>query len=372
MKGSYFNAPVPDTLAEGAPEASCFPLESEANFSTGLPTADELPPLPFEGHFGELLGTHFLICTEKIAGRGEDCGIEIYTDETGLMGVFDGCGGLGARVCTKANGKTEAYLASRAIGSAAGQWFFEDSNCAEYDWNVSMLRQKIETNLQLCRSAAGDDSRNKIKGSMARSFPSTVALVTFYMSGDMLISKHIWAGDSRTYILDRNGLSQVSTDDINGQDAMSNLSSDGALTNVVAADANFSLHCENVVVRHPSIVVCATDGCFGYVSSPMEFESMLLSTLSKADNVMAWKAALKEEIASISGDDQTIAIAALGFETFDKMRHYYEKRAKAVRSLIEDSKFGDADGRQELWNQYNVHYYRYQNQRDGKDADRQL
>ena len=44
--------------------------------------------------FLELLSTHFLICNDKIIGNGEDCGYEAYTSEAGIMGAFDGCGGL--------------------------------------------------------------------------------------------------------------------------------------------------------------------------------------------------------------------------------------------------------------------------------------
>lgn len=38
---------------------------------------------------------------EKIQGKGEDCGFESFNQVAGLIGVFDGCGGLGSRICPK-------------------------------------------------------------------------------------------------------------------------------------------------------------------------------------------------------------------------------------------------------------------------------
>lgn len=307
--------------------------------------------------FLDLLSTHFLICNDKIEGKGEDSGFEAYTCEAGIMGAFDGCGGLGAKKCAAISDKTEAYLASRAVGGAVKQWFY--SNALDgYCWNVGTLKEQIVSNLELCQSHSGE-SGLKLRGSMMRPFPSTIAMITFQIAERKLLSHHIWAGDSRTYVLDKNGLGQISSDDIKGEDAMSNLTRDGALTNMISVDKHFELHSAKYVPMHPCIMFCATDGCFGYVSSPMEFELMILSTLVNADNVDAWKKELSKDIFNRSGDDQTIAIAAFGFEDFAELKSYYEDRYQAIKKIVDKFDNGNPDEKEMIWETYKPNYYRH-------------
>lgn len=305
----------------------------------------------------DLLSTHFLICNEKIKGKGEDSGYEAYTCEAGIMGVFDGCGGLGAKTCSSISDKTEAYLASRAVGAAVKEWF---SACVAtgYEWDVEALKAQIISKLELCQNQTGD-SGPKLRGSMVRPFPSTIAMITFKIVKGRLITHHIWAGDSRTYVLDKNGLGQISNDDIKGEDAMSNLTRDGALTNVISVDKRFKLHSAVFAPKHPCIMFCATDGCFGYVSSPMEFEMMVLAVLENATNVAEWQHLLNDDIFSRSGDDQTIAIAAFGFDDFSEIKSYYVDRYHAISRIVEKFGNGDPDKKQMLWETYKPNYYRY-------------
>ena len=307
--------------------------------------------------FLDSLSTHFLICSEKIPGKGEDCGFEAYTQQAGVIGVFDGCGGLGARVCQNAQDKTEAYLAARAVGSAVRTWFYLN-HVTDENWNADLLKEIIVSKLKVCEENSGE-SQIKLKGSLIRPFPSTVALVTFRKVADGILSKHIWAGDSRTYVVDRYGLGQVSIDDIKGEDAMSNLSKDGALTNVVSADSNFVLHSKELMLKEPCIVMSATDGCFGYVSSPMEFEKMILESLIMSNSVSEWKKTLQADIANRAGDDQTISVAVFGFSSFEDTQKYYDERYKWVCACVNMFDNANTDQKQQLWQEYKKDYYRF-------------
>ena len=307
--------------------------------------------------FLDLLSTHFLICNEKIKGEGEDSGLESYNCEAGIMGVFDGCGGLGADICPSVSDKTEAYLASRAVFAATKQWF-DSSEATCYAWNVESLKNQIISKLELCQNQT-EDSGSMLLGSLVRPFPSTIAMITFRIVNGELRTHHIWAGDSRTYVLDKNGLAQISNDDINGEDAMSNLTKDGALTNVISVDKCFELHTTTFTPKNPCIIFCATDGCFGYVSSPMEFEMMILAALENAANVAEWQQLLDDDIFNRSGDDQTIAIAAFGFDDFSELKQYYADRYQAISKIVEKFNNGDPDKKQGLWEAYKPNYYRY-------------
>ena len=305
----------------------------------------------------DLLGTHFLICNEKIRGMGEDCGFELYTHAAAVIGVFDGCGGLGAKTCPTISNKTEAYLASRAVGSAVKQWF-EHSCSADVPWDVNSLKKLICAKLKLCRSCT-EETGLRLKGTMVRPFPSTLAMITFQIVNGRLSTEHFWAGDSRTYVLDAFGIGQISVDDIKGEDAMTNLTRDGALTNVLSADSQFVIHKAHFEPSYPCMMLCSSDGCFGYVASPMEFETMILSSLERAQCVDEWQRILSDEIASRSGDDQTLALAAFGFSSFREMKDYFYDRYQAMLAVAEQFEHADANGKRLLWEQYKPGYYRH-------------
>ena len=308
-------------------------------------------------NFLDLLSTHFLICNEKIEGKGEDSGFELYTTQAGVIGAFDGCGGLGSKICSDFSNKTEAYMASRAVANAASRWF---SLCSdnEFSWDTELLKEQIVSNLKFCQEKCTDQGI-RLKGSLIRPFPSTIALVAFKIDEGQLISEHIWAGDSRTFVLDSSGLGQVSSDDIKGEDAMSNLTKDGALTNVLSSDSRFILHERKLQLKESCVVFAASDGCFGYVSSPMEFELMILSSLAEAENVDEWQRKLNKEIYERSGDDQTFALAAFGFDSFSDMKKHFRQRHVFIQKIVSEFYAADDERKQKLWETYKPVYYRF-------------
>lgn len=307
--------------------------------------------------FLDVLSTHFLICTEKIAENGEDCGLESYNQIAGLIGVFDGCGGLGSKICPAADNKTEAYLASRTVGNAVKLWF--DYCCDNQRWELNLLECIILKSLECCKKHS-QDSAYTVKGSLIKPYPSTMALVVTFMSQGKLLTTHIWAGDSRSFFLDMNGLAQISKDDINGGDALENITQDSALTNIISLGGEFIIHNKTIELHQPTVIIVSTDGCFGYVSSPMEFEYILLSSLFISKNVDEWQRNLQDTFSSLSGDDQTIAIEAIGFETFFSMKEYYSCRYRYIEKVCH---FGgeeiDSSVIQVLWNEYKQNYYRF-------------
>lgn len=309
--------------------------------------------------FLDLLSTHFLICNEKIKGMGEDCGIEIYNESAGLIGAFDGCGGIGSKRCPVAGNKTEAYLASRTVGNAVKLWF--DHCCCDQNYDLDMLGRVISICLDQCKKYSSDSSA-ALTGSLVKSYPSTLAVVVTYAVQGRLLTKHIWAGDSRTYFLDINGIAQVTEDDIYNTDALANLTGDGSLTNVISLGGEFALKSKTIEINTPIILLSASDGSFGYVSSPMEFEYMLLSTLYQSANVVQWEQNLNEEISSRSGDDQTLVLEALGFKSFNDMKNYFAGRFRYISEIydvIENSV--DQSVLYSIWDDYKINYYRFMN-----------
>ena len=153
-------------------------------------------------------------------------------------------------------------------------------------------------------------------------------------------------------MLNKQGLHQLTADDLDGQDAMSNLLNDGVMTNVISAGSPFELHRKDFSFNYPCVLISATDGCFGYLNSPMEFEYLLLDTLCSASSLYEWKTALYDAFDSVAGDDFTLCVGACGFKDFNDM-----KKAFLSRRLYVKEKYIDSEtDKTVLWEEYKKDY----------------
>lgn len=302
-------------------------------------------------------------CKDVIPDQGEDSYCYSFCDSAGMIGVFDGCGGAGAKKHDCYSGKTEAYIASRLCSGA-----FYDSFRRNFptDMPAEKLADEIflPTALHQLSENEPDQDGFRITGSMVRTLPTTAAVALIrHSKGNMLEVSAFWAGDSRVYILDKTGLAQLTQDDTSVSDPMENLYEDGVLKNIFCSDRNVKLHTKTITLRPPFMVLAATDGCFGYVSTPMEFEGMLLHSLLNADNPTQWEQKLQEMIGQTAGDDHTICLAAFGYPSFVSMQRNlskrYEEILKAYLNPITELPTEDRESRQKLWQQYRGDYMRY-------------
>lgn len=194
---------------------------------------------------------------------------------------------------------------------------------------------------------------------MTKDFPTTLSITVLEKVNNKLIADFIWAGDSRGYILEEQGLIQITRDDIDESvDALDNISSDGVLTNVISANTNYVLHSKPVTIKKKCIIFNSTDGCFGYLKTPMEFEYLILYTLMTAKNVKEWKSKLENSIRGFTGDDHTISLAAYGFKNFNEMQIFYRKRTDFMYEHYIKSLGNCTKGEIEiLWDSYKKVYY---------------
>lgn len=269
--------------------------------------SEELPDL--------LLKQGFLFCQEQKKGLGEDFCLAEYREDQLLIGVFDGCGGSGARIYPKLEGHTGAYVASRAATRAVKRWFRKQKEDQE-----NSLKTCIDAELDICRSFAG--AASALKGSLNREFPTTMAMFCLKKQE----AEFFWCGDSRGYFLDREGLHQVTVDDVTITDAMQNLREDAPMTNVISASRPYEIHRRKLELKNPGILLVATDGCFGYLTSPMEFERLLLETLQDAGDLKEWKEKLREKIGKVAGDDYTLGLWICGSDSFRHLKGYMKPR----------------------------------------------
>jgi serine/threonine protein phosphatase PrpC len=272
----------------------------------------------------------FKFCTAKVAGEGEDADpiLRVGAD-LGLLGVFDGMGGAGGRVYDTPDGRhTGAYIASRFARNVVERLMIE---LIKPEWNLDGHATAAELHRVLASSLAARLAELKapettLRSKLVKALPTTMALAVLQRTSPPALAYtcHVfWAGDSRAYVVDpETGLMQLTTDDLrSGGDAMRNLSDDSVMSNCISADTEFHINHRQVDLQAPFLLVCATDGCFAYVRSPMHFEHLLLSTLGEARDVGAWQKGLERAVTAITGDDAALALLGLGadFTGFKKL-----------------------------------------------------
>jgi hypothetical protein len=266
------------------------------------------------------------VWTERIPGKGEDADpLVLFHRPTGhgLISVFDGAGGAGRAVAgTNAAGveRTQAWVASRRVRGLVEEWFV---GCSSTTWLGEHIAERL---------GAGVHGSRRMRGTMHRQFPTTLAGLDFRVTDTEVWWEVLWAGDSRCYVAEAGpGLQQLSRDDVESADALELLVADPPMTNLVSVSQTFALNRWRGWAQLPCLLVCATDGWFGYVETPAQFEHVLWETLLGAQDIRHWSALLAERVGSYTGDDASLAVAALGFGRFDDLRAHFRKRANRVR-----------------------------------------
>ena len=289
------------------------------------------------------LNSLFCVNKEMIPDHGED---SFYYDADGndfIVAAFDGLGGAGSKRYENFSEKTGAYVGSRAVCGGVKSWFEESR---KNDTIVNYIGRALE----ICNTYA--DKTGRIMGSLGKAFPTTAAIVKGVVSKNGVSMNCFWAGDSRCYMLNSEGLHQLTEDDLDGQDAMSNLLNDGVMTNVISAGAPFELHVKSKAINSPCIFLAATDGCFGYLKSPMEFEYLLLDTLVNSKNLYEWRAAMYDRILSVTGDDFTLCVAICGYKDFNDIKKRFIKRY----AYMDATYINTQEDVLSLWEKYKVGY----------------
>ena len=320
----------------------------------------------------------------KIPDQGEDSDPILRGGrDLALLGVFDGMGGAGGTVYQTPDGpRTGAYIASRVARDVVErrmverldpQWRLDGPATAE-DLRTSVKQALVE------RLAELDAPKSGLRSKLLRALPTTMAVVALQRrasGSDRWFAHVLWAGDSRAYVFEPDGARQLTTDDLKDRgDAMANLRHDSVVGNAMSADTDFHVSYRRVELRAPFIVVCATDGCYGYLRSPMHFEHLLLAHLMAAEDAASWSAAVQAEIAPVTGDDAAMATLAIGADLSDLQRLYRERAERlrddhirpiddavagvaAAEAALEAARRREAEVTSSAWEQYKPDYERY-------------
>ena len=253
-------------------------------------------------------------------------------DEVGLVGVFDGLGGAGARAVDGEDGRrSSAYYAARSARAAVAERFAAgrvDPSAAARELSRAIAGALAE------RHAASPPIPGLVRSRLIRSFPTTAALLMAAPGEDATQALAMWAGDSRCYAMTPGaGLQQLSRDDsAGGCDAEQG---EGArMTNVLCADRPGRLNGAARRIGGPALLFAATDGAYACFSSPMHFELALLDALANAACEEQWTAAIAAQVAPRADDDVSLAAMFVGWRSIPAAAACFAPRRERLRGLL--------------------------------------
>lgn len=317
--------------------------------------------------------------TEKREGHGEDSApFFLSTDDFCAVGVFDGMGGSGAAMCKSDLGEhTKAYVASRIVKEAVESYIrhkADESTTNTIDAEGIRLIAKSRLEQEKSNFPA---KASGLRSRLVRDYPTTLALITSQITDEGSLVNSYWAGDSRNFLWTQDGFFQISKDDLDTElDPLENLRNDAALSNCVCADRDFIINQKAITVQGKYILISATDGCFGYFLTPMHFQNVLLAGLKNSSDEAGWCSYVKDAFAKVTGDDVSLSLCAIGYESFDELKASFEKTE--IPELTEINKIQDEISRisidleekknslegfiQEGWSAYKESYLKYLNE----------
>ena len=289
--------------------------------------------------------------TEKKEGHGEDAPpLLMKKGNSCAVSVFDGMGGAGAATCESEYGKdyTKAYVASRIVASAVE--IYLANHLSTDDITTEDLKAVITRKLKEEQEKFPPQTKSMLRSKLVREYPTTMALVTLTEGDDSIRIGSYWAGDSHCYLWTRKGFYQISKDDLEeDNDPMENLRNDAAISNCICADRDFRINHKQVSLsKEPVVILSATDGCFGYFPTPMHFEEILKRCLRKAKDEDDWKIRVIQSIQEVTGDDTSLSLIGIGFESFGKFKSIMVSQSVPVVGKLRDMEANITSQKQKL------------------------
>ncbi len=315
-----------------------------------------------------MLGQTMVIERASCPGSGEDSFAVSSLPGNVMLCVADGCGGLGSR---RYDGHTGAYLASRLAVRTLLGWVEKDPPVPQTPQEGAQQLTELQRELasafaEYAHAHCHQEGSGRIVGSMQRQLPTT--LCALMADEDSTSCCFVWAGDSRGYLLDDTGLHQYTQDDAQGNlDALESLLLDRPLSNFISADKPFGLHMRRFALPKQGLLLCATDGVYSPIASPMELEQLLLDTLVHSVDQESWQHRLDRALANLMQDDMTLLCCPVGFDSYRAMKEYYKPRYDALRRdepPLLRRKRTDRVAIRERWQRYRLDYDRTEGRLD--------
>ena len=295
-----------------------------------------------------------------LGDRGEDAfAYNINHPALHTQAVFDGCGGSGAWHYPEYREATGAFVSSHVVAQTYLDWFasLDPAALPDPEHLAGSFHDAAEAALKKAEKSCAP---MRVSGSLVKSFPTTASVALIRRADASSLSViALNAGDSRVYFLTPDsGLVQITDDDSRGNpDPLESLRAGAPMSNLISASSPFGIRSVEVRVPLPCAVVCASDGVFGFLRSPMDFEYVLLDSLRRATSFAAFEEALKQAVVRVTGDDSTCLISFYGFDSLARAQQLLRPRYLHVASLVRmlDSSGSEAETAEimaKIWPEY--------------------
>ena len=171
-------------------------------------------------------------------------------------------------------------------------------------------------------------------------FPTTLTATLYNKcdDGKNVEVINIAAGDSRSYVILHDGMSQTQDDYETAGGAM--------LTKLCAnPKEGTGINCNYLKLPIPCILFNSSDGCFDSKKfiNQVVFEEVILKAISENDCMESVSQTLKEYFAEagIHDDSSTLAMSALGFADYTELKAFADKRLAAIKEAYKPDDFED-------------------------------
>lgn len=176
------------------------------------------------------------------------------------------------------------------------------------------LAKEIRDKLEKIAKKIGLEIETSVTG--AYLLPTTLQIALTKEEKNVVKSVFLWAGDSRAYMWNKDGLAQITDDHENGE----------TMYNLVCLSRDFKIEARYESFQKPCVLFVATDGCYkcSCYSSPLEMEMTFLNAFNDADT---FEDAAKnfEEVYDRIGrhdDSNSMALQSFGYDNEDNARDY--------------------------------------------------
>lgn len=274
---------------------------------------------------------YFNVPKKEDHGEDADPYVDVDTNRNwGIISVFDGMGGAGARKYKNANTgeeHTSAWWASRYVKEAVETLMssrVKGKNPITFlEANMkAAIVSKLNEVIKIFPAA-----NTSLLSKMMRKLPTTMALCAYFIDEKGITINCYWSGDSRVYMFDKNKMYFLTKDDVDAADGdpFSPANMDLAMNNTICQDRDFVINKSTITIpktpNNPIVLIVATDGCFGYFRNPIEFEYTIRNTLSLSKQFDGWMPLIKKAIIdNIQQDDFSMALIEIGDTNFDSTR----------------------------------------------------
>lgn len=193
-----------------------------------------------------------------------------------------------------------------------------DDILSEY---ATKLAEEIHDKLEKIAKKINLEIETSVTG--AYLLPTTLQIALTKEEKKSVKTVFLWAGDSRAYMWNKDGLAQITADHEDAE----------TMYNLITLSRDFKIEWRYESFDKPCAVFVATDGCYkcSCYSSPLEMEMTLLDAFFNADTIEAAAVNFEEEYKRIGRHDDSNSMALQLFGYADgKGRENYGIFKKAV------------------------------------------